>query len=43
MPYSYPSTSTNILWKLFEANGYDRKPFYRDVGIDPGLLKKFGA
>jgi len=43
MPYSHLATSTNILWKLFEANGHDPEPFYRDVGIDPKLLKKSGA
>ena len=43
MPYSHLATSTNILWKLFEANGHDPEPFYRDFGIDPGLLKKSGA
>lgn len=43
MPYSHLATSTNILWKLFEANGHDPEPFYRDIGIDPGLLKKSGA
>lgn len=43
MPYSHLATSTNILWKLFESNGHDPEPYYRDVGIDPELLKKPGA
>jgi len=43
MHYSHLATSTNILWKLIEANGHDPEALYRDVGIDPDLLSKPGA
>ena len=43
MSYSHLATSTNILWKLLEANGHEPDPLYLDAGIDPGLLRKSGA
>ncbi len=43
MHYSHLATSTNILWKLIEANGHDPEALYREVGIDPDLLNKPGA
>ena len=43
MPYSQLATSTNILWKLIEANGFDPEILYRDAGINPDLLNKPGA
>jgi AraC-like DNA-binding protein len=43
MHYSHLATTTNILWKLIEANGHDPEALYRDAGINPDLLNKPGA